>query len=160
VPDPIKPPAARRPEEALELACAALSDGDLEAALAQYEDTAMLAHWPRRAARADRDIRGALTCFMALRLPLSIRIGTVVETGGLALVACDRQVTGTGPDGEQVALRGSGCAVIRPQDDGAWRIAADAWQLETELPPEPPEIPPVTAGDPDGGEGQGGRLTN
>ena len=157
VPDPIKPPAARRPEEALELACAALSDGDLEAALAQYESTAMLARWPRRAASTDRDIRGALTCFMALRLPLSIRIGTVLEADGLALVACDRHVTGTGPDGEQVALSGRGCAVVRPQHDGAWRIAADAWQLETELPPEPPEIPPVTGGDPDRGEGQGGQ---
>jgi ketosteroid isomerase-like protein len=135
VPDPIKPPAARRPEEALELVCVALSDGDLEAALAQYEPAAMLAHWPRRAASRDRDIRGALTCVMALRLPLSIRIGTVLETGGLALVACDRRVTGTGPDGEQVALSGRGCAVVRPQQDGAWRIAADAWQLGTELPP-------------------------
>ena len=54
MPDPIKPPAARRPEEALELACAALSDGDLEAALAQYESTAMLARWPRRAASPDQ----------------------------------------------------------------------------------------------------------
>ncbi len=157
MPDPIKPPAARRPEEALELVCAALSDGDLEAALAQYESTAMLAHWPRRAASCDRDLRGALTDVMALRLPLSIRMGTVLETDGLALVACDRHVAGTGPDGEQVTLRGRGCAVVRPQQDGAWRIAADAWQLGTELPPVPPEIPPVTGGDPDGGEGQGGQ---
>jgi ketosteroid isomerase-like protein len=157
VPDPIKPLAARRPQEALELACAALSDGDLEAALAQYENTAILAHWPRRAARDDHDIRGALTDVMALRLPLTVRMGTVLETGGLALVACDRHVAGTGPDGERVALSGRGCAVIRPQHDGAWRIAADAWQLQTELPPEPPEIPPVTGGDPDRGEGQGGQ---
>ena len=157
MPDLIKPPAARRPEEALELACAALSDGDLEAALAQYEPAAMMARWPRRAASADGDIRGTLTCLMALRLPLSVRIGTVLEADGLALVACDRQVSGTGPDGEQVALNGRGCAVIRPQHDGAWRIAADAWQLATELPPEPPEIPPVTGGDPDRGEGQGGQ---
>jgi ketosteroid isomerase-like protein len=157
VPDPIEPPAARRPEEALELVCAALSDGDLEAALAQYESSAMLAHWPQRAVSADRDIRGALTRFMALRLPLSIRIGTVLEADGLALVTCDRRVAGTGPDGEQVAWSGRGCAVVRPQHDGAWRIAADAWALGTELPPEPPEIPPVTGGDPRRGEGQGGQ---
>jgi ketosteroid isomerase-like protein len=129
VPDPIKPPAARRPEEALELACVALSDGDLEAALAQYESTAVLARWPCRALSADRDIRGALTCFMALRLPLSIRIGTVLQADGLALVTCDRRVAGTGPDGEQVALSGRGCAVVRPQHDGTWRIAADTWQV-------------------------------
>jgi ketosteroid isomerase-like protein len=144
VPDPIKPPAARRPADALELACVALSDGDLEAALAQYESSAVLARWPRRAASADRDIRGALSCFMALRLPLSIRIGTVLEAGGLALVTCDRQVAGTGPDGEEVAWSGRGCAVVRPQHDGTWRIAADAWQVG-------PELPPVTGGDPDRG---------
>ena len=46
MPDPIGPPAARRPEEALELVSQALSDGDLEAALAQYENGALLAYWP------------------------------------------------------------------------------------------------------------------
>src|SRR5262245_41430599 len=35
--DPISPPVARRPEETIELVSAALSDGDLEAVLAQYE---------------------------------------------------------------------------------------------------------------------------
>ncbi len=40
------------------------------------------------------------------------------------------------PDGEQVRLGGRGCAVVRPQRDGAWRIAADAWQAGPELPAE------------------------
>jgi hypothetical protein len=37
VPDPIAPPVAGRPAEAVELVSLAVSDGDLEAALAQYE---------------------------------------------------------------------------------------------------------------------------
>ena len=41
--DPISPPVARRPEETVELVAAALSDGDLEAVLAQYERGAILA---------------------------------------------------------------------------------------------------------------------
>jgi hypothetical protein len=88
--DPIKPPAARRPEEALELLSQALSDGDLEAALAQYEGSALLAYWPGRTMHADHDVRGTLACFMALRLPLSVRIVTVLETPDLALVICER----------------------------------------------------------------------
>jgi ketosteroid isomerase-like protein len=157
VSDLIKPPAARLPEEALELVSQALSDGDLEAALAQYESPALMAHWPRRAADADSDVRGALACFMALRLPLSVRITMVLRTPGMALVICERRVAGTGPDGEQVRLSGLGCAVVRPQPDGAWRISADAWQLRTELPPHPPEIPPGINGNAVRGEEQGGQ---
>src|SRR5690242_21558332 len=41
-PDLIDPPAAREPAEVLLLACAAITDGDLEAAVALYEPDAML----------------------------------------------------------------------------------------------------------------------
>ena len=126
MPDPIPPPAAGRPEEALELLAQALSDGDLEAALAQYEPGAHLATWPPG---PEDTIRGALTCFMALRLPLTMQIGTVLRADGVALVSCARHTTGTGPDGEEVEYRGLGAAVVRAQPDGTWRIAADAWHL-------------------------------
>ena len=173
--DLIRPPVARRPEEALELVAQALSDGDLEAALAQYEKGALLAYWPQCWPREDDppgtprqgaprrtrydgndDAGQALVSFMALRLPLSVRITSVLESPELALVICERRVAGTGPDGEQVRLNGHGCAVLRPQPDGAWRIAADAWSVGTELPLDPPEIPPAAAGDPVRCEGQGG----
>ena len=182
MPDLIGPPVARRPEEALELVAQALSDGDLEAALAQYESSAALAYWPRCRPRGggaarpwgepippdppggtprgrvngDGDVRATLACVMALRLPLYVRIASVLETSELALVMCERRIAGTGPDGEQVRLSGHGCAVLRPQPDGAWRIAADAWRVGTELPLAPPEIAPGTDGDLVPGEGQGG----
>ena len=130
--DPIPPPAARRPEEALELASQALSDGDLEAALAQYEPQARLVTWRRPRTSADGEVRDALTCFMALRLPLAVQIVTVLRAPGLALVICERHTTGTGPDGEEIKHRGNGCAVVRAQPDGTWRIAADAWHLGAE----------------------------
>jgi hypothetical protein len=185
VSDLIRPPVARRPEEALELVSQALSDGDLEAALAQYEKGALLAYWPQCWPRGDNppgpprqgrppgddppgtprktryhdngneDVGQALASFMALRLPLSVRITTVLESPELALVICERRVAGTGPDGEQIRLTGQGCAVLRPQPDGAWRIAADAWSVGTGLPLDPPEIPPAAAGDPVRCEGQG-----
>jgi hypothetical protein len=149
VSDPIKPPAARRPQEALELVSQALSDGDLEAALAQYEGAARLVTWPRQKPTAEgevpggevrggevpgAEVRSALRSFMALRLPLAVRIGTVLTAPGLALVICERHTTGTDPDGEHVSYRGHGCAVVRAQPDGSWRIAADAWHLGTEIP--------------------------
>ena len=158
--DPIKPPAARRPEEALELVSQALSDGDLEAALAQYEKTALLAYWPcwprgdepqslpgtpRGVMETDSDIREVLTVLMALRLPLSVRVVIVLESPEMALVVCERRVAGTDPDGEPVRLTGHGCAMLRPQPDGSWRIVADMWHMGPELPPDPPEVPPPAA---------------
>ncbi len=156
--DPIKPPAARRPDEALELVSQALSDGDLEAALAQYEKGALLACWPGAGEDGQvSEVGQVLAGVMALRLPLYVRISSVLESPELALVICERRIAGTGPDGERVWFIGHGCAVLRPQPDGAWRIAADAWRVETELPPDPPEIPPGIAGDLVPGEGQGGQ---
>jgi hypothetical protein len=171
--DPIKPPAARRPEEALELVSQALSDGDLEAALAQYEKTALLAYWPcwswgdepqsppgtprqTRETSGNRDVRDVLTEFMALRLPLAVRIVIVLESPELALVVCERRVAGTDPDGQRVRLTGHGCATLRPQPDGSWRIAADVWHVGPELPPDPPEIPPAPGREAVLREGQGG----
>ena len=130
--DPIQPPVARQPEEALELASQALSDGDLEAAVAQYEAQARLVTWQRPLGGADDEARSALACFMALRLPLAVQIVTVLRPPGLALVICERHTAGTGPDGEEIKYRGSGCAVVRAQPDGTWRIAADAWHLGAE----------------------------
>ena len=127
VPDPIPPPAAARPAEALELAAQALSDGDLEAALAQYEPGARLLTWQPAPEEA---VGSALTCFMGLRLPLAVRIGTVLQADGVALVSCARLTAGTGPDGEDVEYRGLGAAVVRAQPDGTWRIAADVWALD------------------------------
>ncbi len=151
--DPIQPPAARRPEEALELVSQALSDGDLEAAVAQYEKTALLAYWPcwprgddpigapREDPCGDRDVREALAAFMALRLPLAVRIVLVLESPELTLVVCERRVAGTDPDGTPVRLTGHGCAMLRPQLDGSWRIVGDVWHVGPELPLDPPEIP-------------------
>lgn len=135
--DPIPPPAAGRPAEALELAAQALSDGDLEAALAQYEPGARLRTWQPA---SEEGVRSALTCFMGLRLPLAVRIGTVLPAAGVTLVSCTRATAGTGPDGEDVEYRGLGAAVVRAQPDGTWRIVADVWALDGGAPP-PPGIP-------------------
>ena len=164
--DPIQPPAARRPEEALELVSQALSDGDLEAALAQYEKSALLAYWPGWPRGDDPpgtprkdlgdDVREALTAIMALRLPLAVRIVVVLESPELALVVCERRVSGADPDGAPVRLAGHGCAMLRPQPDGSWRIAADVWHVGPELPPDPPEIPLAPGREAVRREGQGG----
>jgi ketosteroid isomerase-like protein len=136
--DLIPPAVARNPVEAIEIVSLAISDGDLEAALAQYEDSAVLRPWqwrPADGADPGRDLAGAgnaaggLRDVMELRLPLAVRMLAVLPTGDQALVLAERRISGAGPDGERVELTGSGAAIVRRQPGGGWRIAADAWCL-------------------------------
>jgi ketosteroid isomerase-like protein len=135
--DPISPPAARRPEETAELVSAALSDGDLEAVLAQYERGAVLQPWAAGAGLGGRSLRDTITDLMALRLPLSAAVHTVLASGDLALVLAEREIAGTGPASERIRLSGLGSSVVRRQPDGTWRIVAEAWRLGEPGPPAP-----------------------
>ncbi|MGE5287810.1 MAG: YybH family protein [Micromonosporaceae bacterium] len=130
MPDPIAPPIASRPAEAVELVSLAVSDGDLEAALAQYEAGAVLWPWARDPGGETEGIAEALVRLMDLRLPLSVRIRAVVPGDGLALVLGEWHIAGTGPDCERIQLTGAGASVVRRQQAGSWRIAADAWRLD------------------------------
>ena len=130
MPDPIAPPVASRPAEAVELVCLAVSDGDLEAALAQYEAGAVLRPWARDPGGNADGVADGLIQLMGLRLPLSVRIRTIVPGDGLALIIGERHIVGTSPDCEPVQLSGAGATVVRRQPGGSWRIAADAWYLD------------------------------
>jgi ketosteroid isomerase-like protein len=131
VSDPIAPPAARWPEEVPELVSLAISDGDLGAAVAQYEQRAVLRPWADD--RTDGAIRETMTKIMRLRLPLDTLLLAVLPADGLTMLVCERRIEGAGPDGKPVRLCGVGCTVVRAQRDGAWRIAADAWCLAQTL---------------------------
>jgi len=129
VPDPIAPPVAAWPAEALELVSLAVSGGDLEAALAQYEAEAVLRPWAHAPKGDTETVADALTALMDLRLPVSVQIRAIVPTGAVALVLSARHIIGTGPDCEPIQLSGAGATVVRRQQAGSWRIIADAWQL-------------------------------
>ncbi len=130
MPDPIAPPTARRPAEAVELVALAVSGGDLETALAQYEAGAVLRPWARDPGGDTDCVADALIQLMGLRLPLSVRIRAVLPAEGLALVLGEWHIAGTGPDRERIQLTGAGVTVVRRQQAGSWRIAADAWCLD------------------------------
>jgi ketosteroid isomerase-like protein len=135
VSDPIPPPLARWPSEAAELVSLAVSDGDLGAAIAQYEPAAPLRPWDGGGTEDGRTVRETMAAIMRLRLPLDTRLVSVIPADGLTVLVCERRIDGVGPDGEPVRLHGVGCTVVRPQADGTWRIAADAWRLgETGTP--------------------------
>jgi len=145
--DLLPPAVASNPVEAIEIVSLAISDGDLETALAQYERSAILQPWQHSPGEtvadpdgtgADPDGTGAdpdgsaasgLRDVMDLRLPLALHVLAVVPADGLVLVLAERRISGAGPDCEDVNLTGSGAAVVRRQAGGGWRIVADAWRL-------------------------------
>ena len=151
--DLIPPAVAWSPVEAIEIVSLAMSDGDLEAALAQYERDAILQVWQAQVPGAagppedpvgdDADLCGAryaaggLSAVMDLRLPIVLSALTVVPAGELALVLAERRISGSGPDCERVDLAGSGASIVRRQPGGGWRIAADAWRLAGRGGPDP-----------------------
>jgi ketosteroid isomerase-like protein len=134
--DPIAPPAARWPAEAPELVSLAVSDGDLGAALAQYERGALLRPWADDRLD-DHSVHETMAAIMRLRLPLGTRLVAVLPADGLTMLVCERRIEGTDPAGKPVRLRGVGCTVVRAQPDGTWLIAADAWCLTEGPPPLP-----------------------
>lgn len=136
MPDPIAPPAASSPAEVVALVSLAISDGDLEAALAQYQADAVLQPWVRALQLRGPDaqpgaeaVADSLVQLMELRLPVSVRVREVLRAGAIALVLSERRIAGTGPDCRPVDLGGLGATVTRRLSDGSWRIAADAWRL-------------------------------
>jgi ketosteroid isomerase-like protein len=129
--DPIAPPAARWPSQVPELVSLAVSNGDLGAAVAQYEHGAVLRPWAGD--QADATVRESMTKIMQLRLPLDSRLLTELTADGLTMLVCERRIEGEGPDGKPIRLCGTGCTVVRAQADGAWRIAAEAWWLADTL---------------------------
>lgn len=130
MPDPIAPPTASLPAEAVELVALAVSGGDLEAALAQYEAGAVLRPWARDPGGEAYGVADALTRLMNLRLPLSVGIRAVVPGDGVVLVLGEWHIVGPGPDRERIQLSGAGATLVRRQQGGSWRIAADAWYLD------------------------------
>jgi ketosteroid isomerase-like protein len=126
-PDLIEPPAAREPAEVLLLACAALTDGDLEAAVALYEPGATLSWGQDHSAAGHAAIRQVLAGVMDMRLPLRARAVRVLRAGPLALITAERTLTGTGLDGVAVTLTGPAALVARRQPGGTWLTAADQW---------------------------------
>ncbi len=135
--DPIAPSVAHGPAEAVELVAQALSDGDLEAALAQYEERAVLRPWSAGPADNASAVQ-VLSELMDLRLPLVVHVRDVVLAEELALVVGERSIKGVAADCEQVAFGGVGATLVRRQPGGGWLIAADAWQLA------PPDGGPVS----------------
>ena len=111
--------------EVIEVFSRRLAAGDLEGALALYEQGATFAPQPGQQVSGLDAIRRALEQFIALTPTMTGTIEKVLEADGVALVANRWTLRGTGPDGAPVELAGVSSDVMRRQADGTWRILVD-----------------------------------
>lgn len=116
---------ARTPVDVDRLFAEALSAGDLDGALAMYEEDATYVDGHGTSARGHEQIRAALADLIALQPTLDCYEIDVVENGDIAVLRARWIFTGTNSDGTAFENRGRSIEVVRRQPDGSWRFTID-----------------------------------
>lgn len=129
MPEVIPPPVAHRPDEVCALVSAALSDGDLDAALTQYEPEAVTSPGDGRVVRGRTELRQMLAAAVAARRLYTVEVVRVLDAGDLALVHGTWRSSGTDEHGSPVRRAGAYHSAVRRSADGTWRIAAETIDL-------------------------------
>jgi uncharacterized protein (TIGR02246 family) len=118
--------AAREPEEAHRLWTERFKAGDLAGLLELYEPDATLMPQPGQPVSGTTAIREALGGFLGLKPTFDMpEIKPAIRSGDLALLHSSWTLSGTGPDGSPLNLRGTTADVVRRQPDGTWLFAID-----------------------------------
>ncbi|MFL5890399.1 MAG: YybH family protein [Solirubrobacteraceae bacterium] len=102
-----------------------LSAGDVDGAVALYEENATFAVRPDEVVRGGEAIRAALAQFAALEPRMEGQKVKVLEAGDTALVVNRWTLRGTTPDGQPLEMAGTSADVLRRQADGRWLVAID-----------------------------------
>jgi uncharacterized protein (TIGR02246 family) len=113
------------PAEVIERFAQLMDRGELEQALALYEEDAAFVSEPGRLVHGKGAIRSALERFVALRPTMTGAIEKVVTAGNTALVINDWSLKGTDPDGNPVEMAAKSADVLRRRADGTWGILID-----------------------------------
>ena len=112
-----------------------INAGDLNQAVAAYENDAVLMAQPGVTVRGTSQIREALSGFIAMKARLRSEAQQVIENQDVALYIGRWSLNGTDPSGTPVSMSGESTDVLRRQPDGRWLIAIDnPWGAQI-LPP-------------------------
>jgi uncharacterized protein (TIGR02246 family) len=116
---------ARTPADVDRLFATALSNGDLDGALAMYEEDATYTDGDGTVSRGHAQIRATLAELIAQRPTLNCYEIDVAENGDLAVLRARWIYSGTDADGTAFEHRGRSIEVVKRQPDGNWRFAID-----------------------------------
>jgi len=113
------------PEAVMDRFAELIGAGDVQGALALYEEDAVFLPEPGRLERGNKAIQAALATFAALRPKITGEIERTVVAGDTALVINAWALTGTDPAGEPVRMAAKSADVLRRRPDGSWGILID-----------------------------------
>jgi uncharacterized protein (TIGR02246 family) len=115
---------ARSPQEVDELFTAAMNSGDLESALALFEEDGSFATEQGEVVSGKDALRQVLGGFFAMQPQLDLQIEKVILAGDIAVNYGTWTLKAAGPEGPR-EMSGRGVAVVRQQPDGAWLYVVD-----------------------------------
>ena len=116
---------ANKPEDCDLLVVKAISEGNIEAALALYEPDATFAPEVGKSVQGTAAVREVLNGFMAMKPTLNVTVPNVYQSGDIAILVSNWTMKGTDPDGNPVEESGKGTEVVRRQADGTWKFIID-----------------------------------
>ena len=117
---------ARKPEECDSLLLEAITQGDLETAVALYETDASFVQESGEVAVGRAAIREILRGFVDIKPKFTVKARSIQSVDGrLALTGLKWSATGTDPDGKPVTVSGNSTEVVRRQNDGTWLFVID-----------------------------------
>ncbi|GAT71912.1 YybH family protein [Microbacterium hydrocarbonoxydans] len=98
---------------------------DLDGLMALNAPGVVFVPAPGHAVTGEDAVRGALEQFLGLNLPIAMTVRHVFESAGTGLAIADWSITGTGPDGSEIALAGTTADVAVHSEEHGWRYAVD-----------------------------------
>ena len=116
---------AHSPEELDQNFEEALNAGDLEGLVALYEPQAVFVSEPGQTVSGTEAIREVLSAFVSMNPTITVAVQTLGQMDDIALTAAKWEMSGTGPDGQPIQMRGDSKEVCRRQADGTWLFIID-----------------------------------
>jgi len=117
------PMTARRVDELFQ---EAMNEGDLDKALALYDDNAVFVQEPGKPViQGKPGIRKVLEEFQAINPQLKVEVLQFVEADDVAFFTLKWEIRGTSPEGQEVHVSSYDGNVVRRQPDGSWKTVID-----------------------------------
>ena len=99
--------------------------GDLTSLMELYAEDAVLMAPSGNIVAGKAAIREELQGFLALKGRMEMKTRYLLRAGDITLLSGEFELSGTGPDGTAVEMRGKTAEVLRLQPDGTWLYVAD-----------------------------------